>query len=338
MIETKNKLKELGKKLRDRGAEHQEVLRAQLIGRMQDQEVRTSYSVLKPLVFSGASIFAVIALVIFTQLDDERVVAYAPASVVSEDEFFAGEGTVTSDSYYPYVTGYAPSQNSDDNDIVDYEQEHGSMLETSVTINLLTREEDPLGTTESLFTSFGGHISSIYDYGMGQPTTITGFVPADSYFLFREQLRDLVKSDRFMMESINAQDLIPSAISIDEYIEDVKTQIEKTTNQTKKDQLETQLENLQESRESLDSRVEYVTVGITIEESSGVWGAGDQYELERAMYGFNDPGFLDQACLNVVIVIFWFVQALSVAFWILIPIGIWLLVRRKNRRALRVLD
>lgn len=368
MNNSKDILKDLGERLRGSNESHRARLRAQLEAQAPQTHLVTSSSLAfwKQWLTLGTGALAMLAIVIATHHEPE-VYTYAPPSgslsmnlgLEDKDEVTGlaseqtiADGLVTRDDY-DYEPSPAPVKSGAAvGGVVDYEQEHGSMLEKTTTIALKTSTPDAVGKVESLFTSLGGHLSSISNYGLGQPSTLTGVVPADSYFLFREQLHDLVKADKFIFESLNADDLIPSAIEIDDNIEQInldieatKHQIQETKNSNERAKLEdelgqyyNQLEDLQASRDDLDDRASFVNVSITVYDLPSFWEVGDQYELSGRVTGFEQPSFVQQVWINILIAGFWFLQVFSVTFWLIIPLIIWLISRRRQRKAWKELE
>jgi regulator of replication initiation timing len=236
--------------------------------------------------------------------------------------------------------------------VIDYENEHGAMLEKTTRISLLTTEDDTVDQVEQLFTSLGGHISSISTYDMTQPVSFTGIVPADSYFMFRQELHDLVSADKYFSEVLNATDLIPSAITLDEQvtktteeIASLRKQIAESTDQNQKMSLErqlknreTQLDSLQESREGLDSRVAYTNVTVMVDEIPGFWETREGPDLRRLVTGFGMPSYFQQIWINILMMCFWVLEIMSYAMWLVIPLMVWLVYRRRQRLAWRELE
>ena len=362
MINTKDILKDLGERLRGSNESHRVRLRAQLAelapNRPLPLDKRRLGGVVTWLTFS-TGVMAMLAIVIATH---ERPVAYVntpPLDLVildDDQEFYAGQGRLDSEpnAVVTEERDQLPRKSvAATRGVVDYEQDHGSMLEKTTTINLMTREDDAVGKVESLFTSVGGHLSGISNYGAGQPSVLTGEVPADSYFLFREQLHGFVRADRYITESLNAQDLIPSAIEIDEnlvgvqvsidelsqQIKDTKDEGKKTKLQAELDKLESQKTNLEKSRANLTDRADYVRVSVGVYDLPTLWQVdANQYEIQRVIAGFGTQSFPVQAWGNVLMVFFWAIQLLSVTFWLIIPLVIWLALRRRQRKTWKELE
>jgi molybdopterin converting factor small subunit len=363
MINSKDTLKELGDAVRSSNSGYQAMLRARLESKANDLAVTAAPKYWFRPLFLTTSAFAALILVVVTWPKPPADVVYSPgtppSSIIDTNGLLEesldttgalGSGrTETSDIDYFYA---APSSISK-GEIIDYENENGPMLATSTTITLWSTDSGLVTEVQELFSSLGGHVSSIQTYSITQPTTLTGLVPADSYFMFREQLRELAKHDKYLAEVLNATDLIPSAITLDESIAEVteaievlKAEIAKTENKdtlaalrAQLSQRETQLENLRESREGLDGQVEYVSVSVAVTEIASFWETREVYDLHRLVAGIEHPVSLTQrALINVLIVCFYALQVLSVTFWLLIPLAIWLISRRRQRRVWKELD
>jgi|GEM_PF-3282975 len=364
MMNPKDTIKEVGQAMRSSNSGHQAMFRARLEVKAGEQTVSAPrFSWLRPSLLLTSGVI-VLVLVIATHPERPVPVAYnsGPINNMSAELGLgsdSGGGLLDrfDDSFFafsePTTLTQAPVAGASPGEILDYENEHGSMLDVKTIINLWSTKDDLVTPVQDLFESFGGHIGGISQYAMDQPTHLTGLVPADSYFLFREQLRDLVSADKYMTEVLNANDLIPSAINIEESITEVtevitklKDDIAKTENATTKaalqrqlDNREMQLENLIESRADLDENVEYVKVTVMVTEIPSFRETREVYDLHNLVMGIEKPGsFAQRALVNILIVGFGALQLLSVAIWFLIPVAIWLLVRRRQRLAWKDLD
>ncbi len=363
-MNVKDTIKEMGEALRSSNSGQQAMFRARLAAQADAAVAITRPSVWKQYVFFATSSIAMLILVIVTWPKPPDVVVYdsSPFNSVSAQAGLGdhkGRGLLGrleesfDDAYEPSALTVTSTTTASPGEIVDYENENGSMLDVKTTISLWSTKDDLVTPVQNLFEYLGGHVSGISQYAMDQPTHLTGLVPADSYFLFREQLRDLVSADKYMTEVLNANDLIPSAINIEESITEVteaitklKDDIAKMENATTKASLqrqlenrELQLENLVGSRADLDENVEYVKVTVMVTEIPGFWETREAYDLHNLVMGMEKPGsFVQRALVNILIVGFWALQILSIAIWFLIPLVIWLTYRRRQRLAWKDLD
>ena len=85
-------------------------------------------------------------------------------------------------------------------------------------------------------------------------------------------------------------------------------------------------------------RVEYVDIYLSIEIMPGFWKAKDIRSIKSLYKGFEEVSLWNNLLFNVLFVVIWFFRILSYTFW-LIPIIIWLIIRkRRERKLLEELD
>lgn len=372
MMTPKDQLKELGAALRASGSGHQAMLRARLEVRARDLKVENARGRWKVWLLAFPTL-AVVMVVVATQKDTlimqqtpmaypdtvltERQADNAPQAVAElggrgADSFLGSRAQREESEPLMLVddlglsayalTGEAIKSSAD---IADYKDGDETLLDTTTTISLWSTD-NLVTPVQTLFTSIGGHISSISQYSFYQPTTFTGLVPADSYFLFRDQLHEMVGSEKYFAETLNAQDLTPSALVLDEQMTDTQTAIEnlqaeidKAKNESTKADLkqqlehrETQLENLQAARDDVDEEVSYVKVSVTVREIPSFWETNDAYDLKNLVAGQDGISVFQQGFINILMAGFVAVQILSVTFWLFIPLTIWLIYRRRQRK------
>lgn len=367
MQEVKNNLKKIGENMRASHDAHKESLRHRLTALHPEEPVLLPKRLTWFPVLSWGAV-VVIALVIGNAMYD-RSAAYDTSvsfniidnSLVDERD---GMGAVSEAA--DMVTGgwfadgsemiasYPPGVKNDvtHEDIVDYEEDNGAMLEQSVNISMLTQEDDASETVVALFASLGGHLSSIHSND-DNFTTITGSIPVSRMSLFYEQLDMLVKSDAFIEKIVQGDSVIREAIDIAQREQDLRDveaemteqlQRAETTDEQKKvlrqslELISDEMIELTRERDALDNRVDYVTVSVTIEELPSIWGVQNTHQLNDVIAGYESPTLWQKILINVLTVFFIAVEFFSLTFWILIPLGIFFIVHFRRRRVFRELD
>lgn len=243
------------------------------------------------------------------------------------------------------------SERTKDNDIIDYEEDNGPMLEQSVNVRMLTQEDDASETVAALFASLGGHLASIRSND-DEYATITGSIPASRMSFFYEQIDALVKNGAFIEKTLRGDSVTTEALDLADREEalraaevSVTEQLQAATTEEQKKKLQESLETiseemvqLTEEQEALNDRVDYVTVSVSIEKLPSLFGVQNEYQLTDVIAGFESPTLWQGIVINILTVFFIAVQFLSVTFWILIPLGIFVLMRLKRRRILNELE
>lgn len=202
MQEVKNNLKKIGEKMRTSNDAHKESLRHKLAARYPEESVVLPKRLTWFPVLSWGAV-AVVALVIGNAMYDRPVVydnsapfTFTENSLVDErDEMGAvSEATaMVSDEWFAdgseMIASYPPGVKADvaHEDIVDYEEDNGTMLEQSVNIRMLTQEDNASETVTALFASLGGYVSSLRSNDE-KYITIIGSVPASRMSFFTNSL------------------------------------------------------------------------------------------------------------------------------------------------------
>ncbi len=379
MQEIKNHLKNIGEKFRASNPSHQESLRQKLIAaKPQLVELPQRHFAWFPVLSWSAA--AVLIIVVGAKTLDRSVVSTSHQDLDSYsfegrsgasdlgDVAVAGTTALGFDNKIAdvlddagFADRYAEKTDADDintqddtigdNDIVDYEEEHGTMLEQSVDIDLYTREDDAAETVSALFASLGGHLASIRnnddDYA-----TISGSIPASRLSFFYEQLDALVKNDAFIKKTLRGDSVTSEAIDLANREQalrdaeaDVTAQLQAAKTDAEKKQLQENLESISEDmiqltreKDVLDDRVDYVTVSVTVEKLPSLWGVQSARQLEEVIAGFEDPNLGQRILINTCTVFFVIAEFLSATFWILIPLFILFFVIFKRKRTLRELE
>lgn len=373
MQEVKNHVKNIGKKLQGSGDAHKEALRKKLLA-LQPEEVTVPTKQLAwfPVLSWGA--VALVAIVIGTKLSyqttetpryqesevaeyDSQIDSFNDETGLASDRglFDGVSASDTSLSVVPLPYGKdTPDEEqgtAKDKDIVDYEQDNGTMLEQSVNIRILTKEDDASETVAALFASLGGHLSSIRSND-DEYATISGSIPASRMSFFYEQLDALVKNDAFIEKTVRGDSVTTEALDLAEREEalraaevSVTAQLQEAITEEEKKRLQESLETiskdmvqLAEEQDLLDDRVDYVTVSVSIEKLPSLFGVQNEYQLNDVIAGFERPTLWQGILINVLTVFFIAIEFLSVTFWILIPLTIFILIRLKRRRMLTELE
>jgi membrane-associated protease RseP (regulator of RpoE activity) len=349
MQEVKNNLKKIGEKMRGSNDTHKESLRKKLIGLYPEGPVTLPGRPFWSPVFSWGAV-AVMALVIggavydrpVTILKSEQsVTAYEAADFFVEDASFIGRISI-------------PRGEIDvtkDVDIIEYEEDHGTMLEQSVNIRMLTREEDASKTVAALFTSLGGHLSSIRSRD-DEYTAIKGSIPTSQIIFFYEQLDMFVKNDAFIEKTLRGDSVTSEAIDlagriqllrddearITEQLQNATTDVQKKMLQEGLETISAEMIQLIDEQDALDDRIDYVTVSVNIEKLPSIWDVQNKHQLNDVIAGYESPTLWQGIVINVLTVFFIAIEFLSVTFWILIPLGIFILMHLRRRRVLHELE
>ncbi|MFA5945284.1 MAG: DUF4349 domain-containing protein [Patescibacteria group bacterium] len=355
MTEAKETMKAFGKVLRSINPKHQTALRRLLSQRLPQESTPRKTIPFRHLFFLGAWSMTALLLVLITRPNSPSNIV-TPA--ISQPREYA-EDTLTLTAG---VTGGSPLADKLDQTasaifpgngdvIVNYEDTQGSMLETTTRLNIMTTEKDAPANIIMLFSSLGGHVSTVATRTAGWQT-ITGFVPSKSYPTLKDNVRNMVRGNRYMSETLQADDLIPQAINIESNIADATASIDalnkqlleardealKTSLNRQLTSLETKLERYHKSLTALHDRVDFMTVTIGINEIPAFWKVKTADDLQNLVAGFEEPSVFQQCWINVLTVFFRLLQVLSVTFWLFIPLGIWLLARKREHRTWQELE
>lgn len=367
MQEVKNTLKKIGEKMQGGNNVHKESLRQKLIALCPEESVMLPKRLTWFPVLSWGAV-AVIALVIGNAMYDRPVAIpeyeqslteydsleeYSMVSALSDSAGLASGGSFFDD--YDGADRTRPVEISintaKDEDIIEYEKDNGTMLEQSVNINMLTQEDDASETVAALFASLGGHLSSIRSND-DEYTTITGSIPASRMSFFYEQLDTFVKNDAFIEKTLRGDSVTSEAIDLAERGQalrdaeaDITAQLQNATTDEQKKMLQESLETISDEmiqltneQGALADRVDYVTVSVSIEKLPSLWGVQNEYQLNEVIAGYESPTLWQGIVINVLTVFFIAIEFLSVTFWILIPLGIFILMYLRRSRMLRELD
>lgn len=261
---------------------------------------------------------------------------------------FVEEDLVIYDDEYRAPVDY--TEKSNDGDIVEYENEYGAMLEQSVSIRMLTREEDAFETVSALFASLGGHLTSLRN-NEGY-ATIAGAIPASRMSFFYGELEGLVKNEAFIEKSLRGDSVTDEALFLSDALEaarvaeaDLTEQLQAATTDEEKKRLQESLETLSEEiafmtaeQEVLEDRVDFVTVSVSIEELPSIWDVESTEELHDVIAGFDDASLWQRMVINVLTVFLIAVELVSATFWFLIPILYFVIRGMRRRRLFRELE
>ncbi len=371
MINTKETLKQFGEKLQSSNQTHQSTLRARLARSIPNTAPIRGIP-FKHILFLGGWAMAAVAIILVTRPNTFQNLNSHPNFVANQPEATSaptnnrvianppttdssGFGSIDTGNKDIILTGSADFYNltetsASNSDVVDYAQKHGQMLDTSTNIDVLTTEHDLSTKVSTLFDAFGGHINNIYSDNVSNQN-IVGLIPTNGYFQFKEQLRDLAKADRYFSEILNAHDLAPSAVTLNKHIDELTQSIDaiqkqiddskdanaKLSLEKKLASLKLQRDNLHKSKNSLDDQVAYTEVSISITETPSFLKARTINDFRLLVAGFKAPGVFQQMWINVLIVTAYSLQLFSVTFWLIFPLSIWLLMKRKERKAWREL-
>lgn len=372
MQEVKNHLKNMGKKLQGSSDAHKDALRKKLLALQPEETIVPSQRLAWFPVLSWGAI-AVVVLVIGTEFSQRPVVA--PEYESSNTAYYIEDHSLVADVSdsagmvgdtgfverareeartisIPYGNdGLGGLETMKDDDIIDYEQDNGAMLEQSVNIRILTREDDASETVAALFASLGGHLSSIRSND-DEYATITGSIPASRMSFFYEQIDALVKNDAFIEKTLRGDSVTTEALDLADREEALRAaeisateQLQAATTEEEKKRLQESLETiseemvqLAEEQDLLDDRVDYVTVSVNIEKLPSLFGVQSEHQLNDVIAGFERPTLWQGILINVLTVFFIVVEFLSITFWILIPLAIFVLIHLKRRRVLKELE
>lgn len=367
MQEVKNNLKKIGEKIRGSNDTHKASLRQKLLAlHPEESAVLPRRLAWFPVLSWGA--VAVVALVIGNAMYDRPVPMPEYQQSAKESEFTEysmvvdalsdSAGLASGGSFFDDYDGAdrtrpveMSTNTAKDDDIVEYEKDNGTMLEQSVNINMLTQEDDASETVAALFASLGGYLSSIRSND-DEYTTITGSIPASRMSFFYEQLDTFVKNAAFIEKTLRGDSVTSEAIDLAEREQalrdaeaDVTEQLKNATTDEQKKMLQESLETISDEmfqitdeQDALDDRVDYVTVSVGIEKLPSIWGMQNGHQLNDVIAGYESPTLWQRIVINVLTALFVAVEFLSVTFWILIPLGIFILIRLRRRRILRELD
>ena len=361
----KDELRGIGEVLRASNPGHRDALRARIVENVSSREPRKRISMnWKRILVPAVPSVAVMALALVTIAYQPNYYAStpvylevdetAPSSGLGVADFIDATG-MTAGAPAPtfrqkFIRGIG-SHSASQKKINDYRAEHGDLLDESMQINVLTREEDAVEEVEDIVRDLGGYVQNVRGSSGGN-TTIKVQIPKDELSSLRDELKDLAKSDDHYSERRQAYNRVADAVVIDEKIQEVEEAIteleEKLANaedENLKAQYEAQLaqhraylEERQETKEELMEQVEYADVSIAVTQIESWWRADSYYDMNKAIAGFESPGFAERLWINVLFVTSRLLIAFSYTFWIIIPLGIWWFMRRKRRSLFAGLD
>lgn len=352
MMKTKKKIKEFGNVLQNSGDEHKKRLRTMLLqetqkeGDVEHVSTRKKGWMLLPL---GA--FAVFLLVTVIQLPqnsgnvfvtrsqgivpiggDESAIPELREEFMDMDQAGEMEAYGMLSSYYPMpdLPPYYPVDDISDDEITDFVDENGTLLEQVKKFDLLIKDERIEADVQASIEALGGHVRSIQSR-TDTYVIVSGFVPVESIARFRQDLEGFVPSEAFIKESVQAQDLVPTVLRIDTQIEDLEEQLNEAT-QRDKEAIEDRIEELKEVRRDQLDRVDYVEVTVNIEVIRSFLRSTNYDDIEQSFMGFDEPGLLQQLGLNILFLFVFAILVLSYTFWFWIPVLIGLAIWFRKRR------
>lgn len=255
------------------------------------------------------------------------------------------------DAAAPLEMRTVKSSESNAGSVIDYEMEHGTSLEQSLSVSLLTQQDHAAQTVADLIASLGGHLESIRVRDEAS-SSVFGSVPAERMSLFLDGLQDLVKSDAFIVTDLQGQSLTSDVLdlearmqslrdteaSVTEQLHAAKTDAEKKKLEQSLKTLLEEIASLTQDQDSLASRGDYVSVSVDIEQLAGFWGIHDTYELREYLVGYDRASIFEEAEISVLDFFFTVVKFVSVTFWILIPCMVGVGMYWKKKRLLRSLE
>lgn len=369
--ETKGRLKEAGRELREKSTGSKDNLMLMLDEMYEStpenkkNKIKCFFKkglVLAPVIGAAVIILAIAALEIINRPYSGPVYTkqYIESSSLDQDIFGRKAPSDPSD-----IAGYSQSGTFKNKFLSllgrheagpDEIAERGSILEKDLNIDLITtkKEDDAEKFAKNTFESLEGYVENIrqYYYSHSKRIRINGKIPADKMEDLRQSLKDYVEKSNYYRENIKAQSRTEDIIVIEEKIKEVEESIEylenaieQETNQAKKEELQKKLEEnraylqeRQETEEEIMQRVEYVDVNLVIEIIPSFWKANDFKDIKRFYKGFEAASLWEKLLFNALLVAIWFFRILSYTFW-LIPIAAWLIIRkRRKKRFLRELD
>ncbi len=361
MQEVKNNLKKMGDKMRESNENHKGSLRQKLIALSPEEPAMLpKHFVWFPVLSWGA--IAVVAFVVGNAMYDRPISFYEYERSITK--YGLGDSPMVSVFYddsdvnniaardsYGDDALVRESETTKGQEIVDYEEDNGAMLEQSVSMSILTQEDDVSETIAALFASLGGHLSSIRSND-DEYATITGSIPVSRISFFYEQLDTFVKNDAFIEKTLSGDSVTSEAIDlakreqalrdaeaeITEQLKNAKTDEQKKMLQESLETISDEMIQLTDEQDALNDRVDYVTVSVSIEKLPSMWGIQSEYQLNDVIAGYESPTLWQGIIINVLTVFFIAIEFLSVTFWILIPLGIFVLMRLKRRRILNELE
>ena len=359
----KEDLKDFASSVQTSNESHRLSLRAKL-----ERESSSSSTVAKKrfawmkFVVMPTSALAVLVLLVVTSVPRDTVddLVYMPepagiAGSLSESadlESTASYMTVPSSKtfYERFLDGLGSNTASiEDSDA--YRDEYGNLLEEDISFKMLAHDESVHQNIDELFTIVDGSIVSINDFSE-DIREIQGSIPTDKKDFFIEELTEFVKNDNFITKISTAESRIADVVVIDEKILEVEEAIaaleeELTRDHTEEGRLslEAQLQDLKnfleernDVKEEILNRVEMIDVVLRIE-MVPKWGSATTLsELERSWYGFEDPSMFQQLFLNALFVLLKILLVLSYTFWLIVPLFIWHVWKRKERITLRMFE
>jgi hypothetical protein len=233
----------------------------------------------------------------------------------------------------------------------EYRKTNGDFFEQDIRFNLLSKEKDALSEVTDIYTRLDGYIEQSRAHNTDS-FTITGRIPKNNLSALRNELNEFVGSDNFYLESTNSYNRVKDVIVVDEKIQEVEdaiieleTLLASETNATIIKELNEELiqhraflRERTETKDAIIERVEYVDVSITITTIESWINADSYWELNQAISGYDQPGFGERILINVAYVITRIILFLSYTFWILIPLGIWLGMKKRRNTLFSELD
>lgn len=225
---------------------------------------------------------------------------------------------------------------------------YGSLLAKDININiLLTKETANVETFATmLYESAGGYVENIGQdsYNSSKYFSVRGKIPADKIELFRAGLKNLVGSDKYYQENLNAQSRTADIVVIDQKIKDVEnaikslqTKIANATDETQKSAWQKQLNQnraylaeREQTKKQIMADVNYIDVSLYARTIPSFWHAQNFSDIKQYFNGFETVSMWNQMSLNALFVFLAALKIFSWTFWA-IAIVIWLIVRKRKK-------
>ena len=220
----------------------------------------------------------------------------------------------------------------------------GALLEQDLNISLISSKKDGAEFAQSTFTKLGGFVERVDQDKYQNSIIITGKIPAANLESLRVMLKDYVKKDKYYQEFIQAvsrtADIIKAAEEtrlVEDSIEYLKGAIASEQNQKKQELLRQKLEeNLaylgerQSIEKEIENLVDYADISITLIKIPSLIKVRSWQELKTVYAGFDDLDFGGRIVLNVLMALVVLILIFSYTFWLVIPLGLWLILRRRS--------
>lgn len=220
----------------------------------------------------------------------------------------------------------------------------GALLEQNLNISLISSKKDSEEFAQSIFAKLGGFVERVDQDKYQNAIIITGKIPAANLESLRIMLKDYVKKDKYYQEFIEAVSRTADMIKaeeetrlVEDSIEYLKGAIANEQDQKKQELLRQKLEeNLaylverQSIEKEIENMVDYADISITLIKIPSLIKVRSWQELKTVYVGFDDLDFGGRIVLNILMALVVLILIFSYTFWIVIPLGLWLILRRRS--------